>query len=430
MKNVSRIKVLWLSSTPGLYNASSNVSGYYGGGWISSLQKIVQDDSRISLALAFPADQETAKIVTKHAVYYRLYKNKLKGFKKLSYYYGGYKKNTVSSLLSSILWAIEDFQPDIIQLFGIESELACVLGETNIPVIVHLQGLLGPCDNAFFPCGFGKYSFLWPPSIREWVFRNGVVFAKNHIRERAKLEKRLFKRANYLLGRTEWDRQVASLLAPQALYFHVDEILRDVFYQNVGRWSQPTKAFTIVSTISNTVYKGLDVILKTAHLLKSKTQIEFEWRVIGVADDSEIVGFFEHETSIKAVNVGVSYQGVMDAEQLCKELLNAHVYVHPSYIDNSPNSLCEAQMLGVPVAATNVGGIYSLVRHKETGVLVPANAPYELAYWLKELENNKELLESLSINGSRVATKRHNKDAIHQALCDTYMAIITKNEIS
>lgn len=430
MANAHSLKVLWLSSSPSLFSSSYNISGYFGGGWISSLQKEIQKDTQINLALAFPQEQDSRKVIHDDCVYYLLKREKKKGFRKLAYYYGGYKKEKRIDLLQEIRWVLDDFQPDIIQLFGIESELACVLGETNIPVIVHLQGLLGPCDNAFFPCGFGKYSFLWPPSIREWVFRNGVVFAKNHIRERAKLEKRLFKRANYLLGRTEWDRQVASLLAPQALYFHVDEILRDVFYQNAGRWSQPTKAFTIVSTISNTVYKGLDVILKTAHLLKSKTQIEFEWRVIGVADDSEIVGFFEHETSIKAVNVGVSYQGVMDAEQLCKELLNAHVYVHPSYIDNSPNSLCEAQMLGVPVAATNVGGISSLVRHKETGVLVPANAPYELAYWLKELENNKELLESLSINGSRVATKRHNKDAIHQALCDTYMAIITKNEIS
>ncbi len=421
MKNVSRIKVLWLSSTPGLYNASSNVSGYYGGGWISSLQKIVQDDSRISLALAFPADQETAKIVTEHAVYYRLYKNKLKGFKKLSYYYGGYKKNTVSSLLSGILWAIDDFQPDVIQLFGIESELACILGETDVPVVVHLQGLLAPYDNAFFPPGFNKYSFSWPPSIREWIFRNGYIYAKNSIKVRREREEFLFKKARYLMGRTDWDRHVTSLLAPQALYFHVDEVLRDVFYENAGTWGQPKGRITIVSTISNTVYKGLDLVLKTAQLLKSELKVEFVWKVFGISCSDAIVKVFERETRIKGDDVNVVYGGPKTSMELCHELLDAHVYVHPSYIDNSPNSLCEAQMLGVPIIATNVGGLSTLIEHRRTGLLVPANAPYELAYWLKELIGNKMLAESLSVNGSQMALERHNKSKIVQALFSAYL---------
>ena len=421
MNNVSRIKVLWLSSTPGLYNASSNVSGYYGGGWISSLQKIVQDDSRISLALAFPADQETAKIVTKHAVYYRLYKNKLKGFKKLSYYYGGYKKNTVSSLLSGILWAIDDFQPDVIQLFGIESELACILGETDVPVVVHLQGLLAPCDNAFFPPGFNKYSFSWPPSIREWIFRNGYIYAKNSIKVRGEREEFLFKKARYLMGRTDWDRHVTSLLAPQALYFHVDEVLRDVFYENAGTWVQPKGRITIVSTISNTVYKGLDLILKTAQLLKSELKVEFAWKVFGISCSDAIVKVLERETRIKGDGVNVVYGGPKTSIELCHELLDAHVYVHPSYIDNSPNSVCEAQMLGVPIIATNVGGVSTLIEHHRTGLLVPANAPYELVYWLKELIGNKMVADSLSVNGSQVALERHNKSNIVQALFNAYL---------
>ncbi len=421
MNNVSRIKVLWLSSTPGLYNASSNVSGYYGGGWISSLQKIVQDDSRISLALAFPADQETAKIVTKHAVYYRLYKNKLKGFKKLSYYYGGYKKNTVSSLLSGILWAIDDFQPDVIQLFGIESELACILGETDVPVVVHLQGILAPYDNAFFPPGFNKYSFSWPPSIREWIFRNGYIFAKNSIKVRGEREEFLFKKARYLMGRTDWDRHVSSLLAPQALYFHVDEVLRDVFYENAGTWVQPKGRITIVSTISNTVYKGLDLILKTAQLLKSELKVEFAWKVFGISCSDAIVKVLERETRIKGDGVNVVYGGPKTSIELCHELLDAHVYVHPSYIDNSPNSVCEAQMLGVPIIATNVGGLSTLIEHCRTGLLVPANAPYELAYWLKELIGNKMVAESLSVNGSQMALERHNKSKIVQSLFSAYL---------
>lgn len=60
-----------------------------------------------------------------------------------------------------------------------ENQLATILGKTKIPIVVHLQGLLAPYDNAFFPVDFNKNSFIWPFSKNEWLIRNGYIFAKN-----------------------------------------------------------------------------------------------------------------------------------------------------------------------------------------------------------------------------------------------------------
>lgn len=426
MEDSCRLRVLWLSSTPGLFNATANVSGYYGGGWISSLQKAVQKTPSISLALAFPQQGGRAKVVNDNTTYYCLHKKSLHGVAKLLYYYRGYRCEDTSALLSEILWAIEDYRPDVIQLFGIESELACILGQTNIPVVVHLQGLLAPCDNAFFPSGINKSSFLWPPSVREWVFRNGYIFAKNRIKVRGQRESALFKKAHYLMGRTAWDCQVSRLLAPQAIYYHVNEVLREVFYENAGKWKRPQGKIIIASTISNTVYKGLDVILKTANLLKKETQLSFVWKVFGINTIDGIVSFFERETEIKGNEVNVVYCGPKSPVDLCHELLGAHVYVHPSYIDNSPNSVCEAQMLGLPVIATNVGGVSTIVEHLKTGILVPANAPYETPYYVSELINNEALSKFLGKSGNLVAAQRHSKDDILDAIYKDYMNILLR----
>lgn len=105
------------------------------------------------------------------------------------------------------------------------------------------------------------------------------------------------------------------------------------------------------------------------------------------------------------------------------------VYVHPSNIDNSPNNVCEAQLLGLPVIATNVGGVSSLIEHKNTGILVPANAPYELAYWLKYLSVNVDFAKQLSHNGYEAAKVRHDKSTIIRDLIATYESIVKEKVI-
>lgn len=231
------------------------------------------------------------------------------------------------------------------------------------------------------------------------------------------------------MGRTEWDYQVSQLLSKNSLYFHVDEILRDPFYLNAGKWECPkTSEFKIVSTISNTIYKGLDLILKAAFLLKKQTDINFKWQVIGISNQDAIIRFFERKLKINSSEVGVEYLGILDGNDLCDVLLDSHIYVHPSYIDNSPNSLCEAQLLGMPVIGTFVGGIPSLINHKETGILVPANAPFELAYYLKNCYIEKDNMKRMGRTAYLTACQRHDKNKVLRSLLDTYLNALQKNK--
>lgn len=417
------MRILWLSIDKGLYKENNIAKSYNGGGWISSLQRILEKEDRYTLAMAFTYPKLVDKVMQGNTLYYPIYSPQRNTFVKLKNYYGGYKKINYHQYVKDIQQIIIDFKPDIIHLWGIEIPLSNILGNTAIPIVVHLQGLLAPYDNAFFPTDFNKSSFLFPFSINEWVFRNGYIFAKNNIHIQGQKEIELFKKVNYVMGRTQWDYQVSQFLAPQSKYFLVNEVLREPFYDNAGKWNCPNKEITIVSTISNTTYKGLDVILKTAQLLKKETNIPFKWQIIGVRRQHKIVRFFEHKLRINSKDVNIEYRGILNAEELCNTLLRSHLYVHPSYIDNSPNSVCEAQLLGVPVIGTYVGGIPSLIKHEETGLLVPANAPYELAYQIKRCITDKALCKLISKNSKAVALYRHNKENILKALLESYHAI-------
>lgn len=418
------MKVLWLSTTPGLYDCKG--SGYNGIGWISSVQSLVQQEDGVELALAFL----TSKVEDKEGIisgthYYPIYSKALNVFDKLKNYYGGYKNIDDDAYVPQIQKIISDFNPDIIQLFGMENSMATILGKTEIPIVVHLQGLLAPYDNAFFPIDFNKYSFMWPFSKREWIIRNGYIYAKKSIHVRGERERLLFKKVDYVMGRTDWDFEVSQLLAPQSRYFHVDEVMRSCFYNHVGEWiSKNRDKIIITSTISQTIYKGLDLIIKASSLLEHETYLDFEWQVVGVSPDSSYTRFFEEKIKMKSSKV--RYMGVLSAEQLCDTLLDSDIYVHPSYIDNSPNSVCEAQLLGMPVVATGVGGITSLIEHETSGLLVPANAPYELAYWIKYIAENTCKAEELGHNGATVALRRHDRKEIVKQLLFVYSSILKK----
>lgn len=417
------MKVLWLSITNGANVRPNHPDNYNGGGWIASLQHALCGNNDIELALSFLSDDLSGKDIQNGVTYYPIHAPKKSAFKKILHYYGGYKHDDNSQHLTSILEVISDFQPDVIHLFGIENPLATILGRINIPVVVHLQGLLAPYDNAFFPVGFNKSSFLLPLTVNEWLIRNGYRYAKNNIQIRGRQELQRFKNIAFCMGRTEWDHHVSQLLAPQSKYFHVDEVLRMPFYDNAGKWESRNGSVVITSTISETIYKGLDLILKTARLLKHECHLNFKWQVIGINQQSRIIRFFERNLGINSESVNVEYMGVMNANELVSTLLDTSMYVHPSYIDNSPNSLCEAQMLGLPVIATYVGGIPSLIKHGETGFLVPSNAPFELAYHIKQIADSPALAQQISKAGTGSAMARHDKEKITSDLLDVYKRI-------
>ncbi|WP_294604739.1 glycosyltransferase [uncultured Bacteroides sp.] len=315
---------------------------------------------------------------------------------------------------------IEDFKPDLIQIFGSENDFGIICQHTLIPVVIHMQGCIPPYHNALFPVGMSSSDFIFHKGLslqrRIIGIRSEPAFHK-----RAEQEIKTIQNCYFFMGRTEWDKNLINLFNPNAIYFHCEEALRDSFMNNGKRWNlQKSDKVKIISVISNPWYKGVDLILKTAQLLKRFTDLDFEWQVYGVRD----IRFYEHKYKIKATDTNVKIIGTASEERLVNALCSATCYVHPSYIDNSPNSLCEAQVLGLPVLATYVGGITSLVRNGETGILFPANAPYTLAALIKRISTDTELALQLSYKARQQAIERHDPDAIRTKLLEIYKQIL------
>ena len=422
------MRVLWLATCESFYDyvvSNSNFSTDSEGGWYTGLHQAIQSydtEHTIKLGVAFTCTRKVPdKAVIDDYTYYPLKPEKESYIQRLMYLWGGYKK-TKKPWQSRITQIIEDFKPDLIHFFGIESQMAYYLLNLNIPYVVNILGVLTPYYNTFFPINMNSYSVLiHNHSFKELILNNQIRFAYKTMGIRTIYEKELLSHCKNLAGRTEWDQQIANIFAPQAQYYIINEILRPAFYRS-RKWKyQQRTRIEIVSTISENTYKGFDLILKAASLMM-QLNIPFRWRVIGISQENKFMHFFEKHYDIIAQNNGIELLGRVKSKQLVQTLLDADLFIHPSYIDNSPNSVCEAQYLGIPVIACYVGGVPTLIEHGKSGWLVPTNAPYEIAYLVKNY--HKLPIESISTYEIKIAEQRHNPQKIYQEALVCYQSIL------
>lgn len=406
------MRVLWFSVTPSLFNPFSN--SHNGGGWIASLEQIVRKSDVIDLGIAFYFGNDYNVYHNDGVKYYTLPNDHRSLIQRLV------ASDDTNARVDRYLKIVDDFKPDIIHVFGSENDFGLICDKTDIPVVIHMQGSLPPYHNALFPIGMNKLDFL---SGRGLTWRRRLIGwrSESSFRRKAERETKILKNCRFFMGRTAWDKNIVKLFNPSAMYYHCEEALRDSFINGdkVWKYRERTKML-IVSVISNPWYKGVDLILKTAKLLKVDVGLQFEWAVYGVSD----IRFFENKYGVKAHDVNVDIKGSVGKETLVDALCDASCYVHTSYIDNSPNSLCEAQYLGVPVLATYVGGIPSLVEDGHTGILFPANDPYSLAGHLQVIHNNRQFSENLGNAARRIAIDRHNPDSIGASLLNIYKSVL------
>jgi len=116
----------------------------------------------------------------------------------------------------------------------------------------------------------------------------------------------------------------------------------------------------------------------------------------------------------------VEFLGWIPADKITRELTQAHVFVIPSFIENYPNSLAEAQLVGTPVIASSAGGIPSMVIDNETGLLFPPGDAATLAMQINRMFNEGALALLWSEQARRVALARHDEKTVVDSVIHAY----------
>ena len=212
----------------------------------------------------------------------------------------------------------------------------------------------------------------------------------------------------------------------QTTYHHIDEFLRHPYGDYRWRFDKCCR-YRIPFTNAGHPRKGLEVLLDVIPHLKS----EYPDIQVSIADNiSHWSGYGRYiRHRLQELGRHAVELGALNAEEMLEELACSHVYVSPSFIDNSPNALCEAQLVGMPLISTYTGGVPSLVEDGKNGLHFPTGDTPMIAAKLRAVFENDDLARQLGGQANKMARQRHAPDRVMSVLVQAYEDVLCRSRI-
>lgn len=435
------MKVLWFTNTPSLADERLNLT-ITGGGWIKSLEREIKRED-IDLGITFYVNDRVDPFLLEGVAYFPVYNKKSFVSKIVNRFR---VKLEAESDLATLLKIVEEFKPDIIHIHGTENPFGKIIGKVSVPVVISLQGILTVYHHKYYS-GIERTKFcFWSVSYYYHAFlfmmKNLLVFLKKGNKEKLLLsareiirvnspalsyhrfglmkirEQEVLKNCKNIIGRTAWDRRVSRILAPKSKYYHNNEILRSAFY--TSKWDKArSESFVIHVTTSNSLYKGFETLIAAISFL-SQRDIDFECNIAGLCAHDTIVQTVRQKLGKSFKCNNINFIGRVNENQLISSMLKADLFVLPSHIENSPNSLCEAMLLGMPCISTHSGGSSTLLKDGIEGILIQSGDPWSMSGAILELYSDPQKAIRFGKSARMRAKERHNPKSITGELLNIY----------
>lgn len=393
------MKVLWLCNF--MLPAVAEKLGQKGTnkeGWISGMAEVIlrrQESNDVSLGIAFPVPAHMDGLREE----LEIYGNRLRCF--------GFYEDTAhpeqyqEALEERLAGILKEFGPDVVHCYGTEyphTLAMCRVCPDKKKLLISIQGLCSVYANTYFADlperEIGRVTF------RDWLKKDSLVRQKEKYVSRGEMEIAALKLAGNVAGRTDWDRFYAGLWNSQAKYHLLNETLRSCFYE--GSWqAEQAKAHRIFLSQGNYPIKGLHYMLLALPRIRERF-LDVE---VAVAGDS-IIRYETWKDKIRISAYGrylrrlikkydlekqVIFLGPLTGEQMKEQYLKSGLFVCPSTIENSPNSLGEAMLLGMPCVSADVGGVSSIFTDGVDGVLYPGFRNPENLFDVQYLQERKHM---------------------------------------
>ncbi len=232
--------------------------------------------------------------------------------------------------------ALRKVNPDLIHAWGAERGAAMVAHRLGRPYIITMQGLLG-----------------W---ITQCVNLGGIA------RLEARLEDRSLRRASIVTAESRFAVNWLSERYPHLELHQIEHAPHWAFHRLNREPSIKPLQFLFVGSLSK--LKGGDLLLTGLDRLRESLQ----FRVVLVGSVTQDFLASLRNCTSPALWESVTIRQGLSQAQVAEEMARATIMLFPSRVDNSPNSVKEAVVAGLPVVASEVGGIPDYVKTGKNGI--------------------------------------------------------------
>ena len=302
------------------------------------------------------------------------------------------------------------------------SELLTVLGETRARLL-HIY--------------FGHIAAHLLPLIRAW--RNPAIVSFHGADVRVDMNKPAYREATLrmldavtlVLVRSQSLRRAVVDLGcdPNKIEIHRTGIpleefpFRERAFPNNGEW-QFVQAGRLIEK------KGLPVTLRAfSTFLKQHPNA-----MLTIAGEGPLLSELQKCAGELGVADRVSFTGFVSQEQLREIYYRSHIFVHPSQTgrdgnqEGIPNSMLEAMATGLPVFASEHGGIPEAIENGVSGMLVPERDDEALARALLKAAQNADLLSRIARAGTQAVRRNFDLSTQAQRLEEIYLGMIGRGD--
>ncbi len=229
---------------------------------------------------------------------------------------------------------LKRIQPDLVHAWGTEFGGAAIAGRLPYPALVTMQGILT------------WYGSVFPLSRHQKISRW--------------LEPRSLRKAKVITCESSFGMKYLHERYPRARLLQVEHAPHPMFSRIVrAPQIQPPLILCVGSFLK---WKGADLVIEALAGIEGT-------RLLWVGSKNPALEN-ELRTHIPAhVWPRISFEHDLPAEEVAIRLKTATLFVHAARVDNSPNSVKEAVVAGVPVIATDTGGIPDYVLPGRNGLL-------------------------------------------------------------
>lgn len=366
-------RILWIMNTPlpGMMG-QLGVQDHHKEGWLAGLYGAVCDyvpELASNIIHAFPSGTNKVKqdLISKNRRYetYRMGNTECYAFPEDTAH-PEVRSEDLEQIMAELF---EEVKPDLIHVFGTEywhSTAAALAAGARYPVLVSMQGIMDACAKHYM-C-YLKESDVSRRTFRDWLKHDCLEQQQAKFRIRAGFERETLEHIRHVAGRTTFDHDETLKVNPNLTYHRLGEVLRKPFYETGERKPVPHSIFI---SQGNYPLKGAHLVLEALPIIRRK----YPDVTLTIAGD-DLTRNRTWKEKLKISGYGkllrrlirendltghVHFTGSVDAEEMKRLYLGAEVFVCPSSVENSPNSVGEAMLQKTPVVASETGGIVDVI---------------------------------------------------------------------
>ncbi|ADB42360.1 glycosyltransferase family 4 protein [Spirosoma linguale] len=382
-----KMNVLWLANYPLLENHKGHAAS-----WIRALADAIRQDVELTIVTWKPSIEKDMKAQRDGISY--VYLKSPRGIVDLL----SASQLKIRKLNEFLKQHSQEF--DIIHIHGSENQYLAACASIDIPKVLSIQGIIS------------EYYKIIPELIS---YRRFYWLLSGYY------EKKYCKKLAHFMCRTHWDTGWVNKLNPEAHVHQVWEMIRPEFFSVYDDFTENNNLLYVGGMQS---IKGFKEMLQALDLVKASQNVGKLIILGGKPDNMTSVEQLIKKLQLKHVSLNdLDFRGMQDVNGMINAYRDSFCLVHPSYIDNSPNSVCEAQIAGLPVIASAVGGVSSLILDGQTGLLTGLD-PNEISQQIIRLWKDKDLQKKLMLTSRQVARERHDPVEIKENVLQTYQEVI------